>query len=402
IWSKTGEEPWKEPGPRKHMVIAEEMRDKHLLVDDWAWPYLDHDEFPIFQLQFKVISDDSHGATIFELLQPLFEGYNWANSFLFEDGKRSCSKKVLYDESRIEPNEAKKLVSGRHLEVIKCRKNPNEAIHTQDFGAGSMAAKETLQLQKSLHDEQSGITDVVRGNALGSRTTAAEAELVSQNSALVFAGLAKRLDGFLNKIVKALSQACMYYIPQWSRVVINGAIVIRAYRLEGQDLVEDIQPLTDEELDTLSMGEEGEVVRPGVDAWVGIEAALSYMDYNVGQIKREFGIEVEAGSARAEHIAREQRNSMALLQTLLPIYQQIGANEQIYELVRRFVTSFRVKNSDRLIPSPELFQALPIAEPDNTSKGQPEHILGMRNNELGVETGGRQDALGPLSGSGLV
>lgn len=399
IWSKKGKQPWKTVEQRQHIIIAEEMKETPLLVADWAWPFLDEDEFPVARLQAKPIADDDYGTTLFGLLQPLFESYNWASSFLFENGKRACSRKVLYDESRIDSSEAKKLTSGRHLEVIKCRKNPNEAIALQDFGAASPAALETLQLAKTLHDEQSGITDVVRGSPLGDRTTAAEATLVSQNSSIAFAGIAKRLDRFLNQSVKMLAQACLYYIPQWSRVTINGVVMIRSYQIiETGDLVPIILPLPDEE--PIAPGTEGQVMRPGVDAWVGIESALNYMDYSVQQIKREFGIEVEAGSARAEHIAKDQRDAMALLQTLLPIYQQIGANEQIYELIRRFVNSFQVKNADRLIPPPELLKALPIEEPKSGS--QPEHLLGMRNNELGVESGGRSESLGPLSGNGLA
>jgi hypothetical protein len=163
-----------------------------------------------------------------------------------------------------------------------------------------------------------------------------------------------------------------YYVPQWSRKVDGMGGVAEFVYMEPQpasvDPMGNPVPEMPGQWMPMQVGEEelaglaspegrdpGYVIRPGVDSWIGVDHALAWIEYDIEQLKRDFTFSVEVGSARADHSMEEQRTALTLMQSLMPIYQQYGATEQIYELLKFYITSFRVPNSHRFLPPMETF-----------------------------------------------
>ena len=380
IWSKVGTKPWKTVTGRKLIVLTDVIEDV-LLEDEWPWPFLDPDEFPIYMLRLKYLPGQLEGVTIFQLLEPLLKHYNWAASFSLADAKKAVQRKIIVSDRLEDPQ---KLESGKHMEILKSSGDPSQSIHVQDFGDGSNIVYQTLQFCKQMHDDQSGITNIVRGQSPGDRTTAEEARLLNRNSSILFQGVAKKLDDFLNEITHAYILSLLYYVPQWSRIVdMFGNVAVRSYSevpimdpMSGQissqlQAVETpINPAEVKGLPDHSERDPGYIIRPGVDAWVGVDHAIHWMEYDIEQLKRDFSFSVEAGSARAEHAMEEQRNTLTMLQSLGPIYLQFQCFEQYYELVKKFINSFRMRDNHRLIPPMEKFlQGIPPTFKEEPSAG---------------------------------
>ena len=374
IYSKFGDQPWKKIGNRKLIIIAEDMPDEVMLTEGWAWPFLDADQFPLIPLRIKEVDGGFWGVTLFSLLKPLFSHFNWAASFNLADARKAATRKILVSDN---VEEAEKITSGNHLETIKVSGDPKSAIFPIDFGTGSEIVWRTMEFAKQLHDEQSGITDIARGVSPGDRTTAEEARLLDRNSSITFQEIAKQVDTFLGEVARVFVQAMLYYVPQWSRVVNQmGDTIIRSYEIiqlpTGLEVMPQDMPIDPTEAESLpQLVKVNKVVRPGVDKWIGVDHALSWIDMDVDEIKREFAISIEAGSTRASHMVEKQRNTLTLLQTLGPIYQQMGFMEQYHELLKRFINSFPLSDRHRLLPPLETFaQATFVQEPKKEGQGQ--------------------------------
>lgn len=357
VWSKRGPEPWapKKLSGRKLIVICDKL-DEPVLVEEWPWPFLDQDQFPLYMLRIKKVAGELEGITLFELFESLFRHYNWAVTFNLMTAKREAQKKILMNENAIrDKTEQDKVLSGRHLELIKGTGNMEEALHVVDFGNGSDLVYKTAEFSKQVHDEQSGITDVQRGMPIGGRATAEEVRSVKSNGAITFQGIAKVLDQFSNQVIHDFVLAVCYYVPAWSRIVgMDGQLWTKVKDLETGQLIDML--VGTEELE--SIGEfiptPGNIVRAGVDAYLGPEMAYHWPDYEVEQLKRDFSFKVEAGSSRADAMIDEQRNTLAMLTTLGQPYLQMGMVPQYFELVKRFLLSFRPKSVYKLLPPPNI------------------------------------------------
>jgi hypothetical protein len=387
IWSKTGSTPWIKSTGRKLIIICDAMQDDPMLVDEWPWPFLDADEFPIDVLRLDWIPGQFQGVTPFRVAEPLLKQYNWLSSFLQSSIRREVTKKVLYDDTVDDPS---KLTSGKYLELIKVEANDGLDNHVKvlDFtGSGAGDALQALELVKAQHDEQTGVTDIVRGQALGGRTTAEETRTLSRNASMVFQREGKIVDDFVNEVVRKFCMALLYYIPQWSRVVsdtdpLTGVPIVDITGIRHNTLItktwdalagwitvkvddEEASALTDPDIHP-----SGYVARAGTDAWIGDDHAEAWLVYDEEQLRRDFSFRIEAGSSRAEHSVTEQRNTMTMLQVLGPVYQQFGLFEQYYELIRMFILAFRLPDPHRLIPPMEQFVMQASFSPQPTAPGR--------------------------------
>lgn len=385
VWSKKGAEPWRQLEGRKLIVLCKDL-DEPLLIEDWAWPFIDLDRFPVYRLMFNKIPGSDYGVTMYNKLRASIHHYNWAASFSMEDAKKSATGKIFYDRTRI--SDPSKIFNGKHKEGVECTGNPNEVMAKVDLGSGSTVALSTFQLAKQIHDEQSGINDVARGDSLGERTTAEEVRTRSRSSSTVFKLYTDAIDDFLDEVVSDHMAALIYFVPQWDRVVLENTIVQTVFN--GQ-MWEQYPIELDEAAGLASpMGlPDFYVMRPGVNSWIGVNHALAWKDYDIEQLKRDFAFSVQVGSTHADYAIEKQRNVLAAYQTLSPLYMQIGAGEQVYELAKAFVESMMPDDPGRFIPPRELFTNMQsfVSQPGAPGAGQdkatpaeqpPEQTLGMQ------------------------
>lgn len=357
IWSRFGPEPWTPNAitGRKLVIICDKLQEP-VDVAEWPWPFLDPDKFPLYMLSLKKIPGEIEGVTIFELLESLFRHFNWAASFNLADAKRTAQKKILYDKGKVrEQQEQAKFESGKHLELIGAYgPDIQNAAHVMDFGGGSDVVYRTLELSKTLHDDQSGITDTIKGMPTGGRQTAEETRSNNQNASIVFKGIQKVLNRFSNDFIHDFVVAICYFIPAWSRMVGQDGQIWTKQKDEATGQLYDAvcDPVEVQGLGAINPVP-GTIVKPGVDAFLGPERAYHWPEYDTEQLKRDFSFTIEAGSSRADAMLDEQRNTLAMMQTLGPTYQQMGLIPQYFELAKRFIMSFRPKDAYKLLPPPD-------------------------------------------------
>ena len=412
VWSKKGSNPWAKVTGRK-LIVVTDVIETPVLEEEWPWPFLDHDAFPIYPLRINILPRNFFGISLWKKNQAVYQHYNWAASFMMEDARKAAQRKVLVNTNKVKDKE--KLTSGKHMEIIECQGDPKEAIFLQDFGQGSAAVINTFELAKRIHDEQSGINEMARGESPGERVTAEEVRTRQNNSSSVFRGIARQVDKWLTTVMRDFTYAIIYYVPQWSRRVMPDGSVMEASYVPSQQIdpmgspvyVWDYKPIAEEEAVGLpvSIGlDPGFVLRPGVDAWVGVNHALNWMSYDLEQLRRDFAFSIETGSTRTEHSINEQRTALTLMQSLLPIYQQYGCHEEVHALIQFYVNSFRVPNSGRFIPPQEKFLMGPMSyapEPGQTpgkDKANPLQQPAAQGMGLGYGPEGLRGAGNPNAG----
>lgn len=383
IYSKRGAVPWEKQDTRKYVVICDKL-DDFVSVEDWPWPFIAPDKFPIYMLKLKKMYDKHDNPPVFKLLESLFRHFNWTASFNMADTKRACQSKTLVDTSKItEEVEQNKITSGKQREVIKGQKLDNNSIMEVKLGTPSETAYRSAEFAKALHDEQSGITDIIRGEPSGGRQTAEEVRTLKSNAAIVFQGFAKELNRFLNECISDLVLAICYYVPAFSRIS-DGETVWHKELNRQTGVVADV--MTDpNEYGGGGPYSPGKIVRPGVDAYLGPEKAQYWPDYSIEELSRMYTFSIEAGSTRADNMLEEQRNSLAMLQQLAPIYQGAGMIPQLFELIKRFIDSFRPKNASKLYPTmtPMMLQvpSQPSGNVMSMMGARPDKPFGDPNNE---------------------
>lgn len=387
VWSKRGEKPWEKLEGRKLVVVCEELEEP-LLVSDWDWPFIDHDRFPIYRLMFNKIPKDDYGITMFAKLRAPVNQYNWAASFAMESARKTASAKLFYDKSRLA--DPSRLTSGKHMETCETNGPPAEAVHYQELGSSNRVALDSFMMSKQIHDEQSGINEVARGDSLGDRTTAEEVRTRSRGSSTVFKGYSDAIDDFLSEVTRDHVSALVYFVPRWDRIALGGQIVESAF--DGMQWLQN--PIPPEEAANLLSPvalPDFYVVRPGVNAWVGVNHALNWLDYDIEQLKRDFSFTVRVGSTHTDYSNAKKQDTLILWQTLIPFYQTIGpmAGEAMYELTRAFVEANADEDPMRFLPPREAFTAMQsfVSEPAGTeqqgagptpAEQPPEHSLGMQ------------------------
>lgn len=418
IWSKDGETPWKKHDGRKYIVLCKEWLDEPICVEDWPWPFLDHDEFPIKMLRLEWIPGRFEGLVPFQIAKPLLTQHNWLNSYLMAGIRRELTKKVLVNEQTI--TEPDKLTDGQHLATIKVNGEGRvkDAVHVIDFtGSGASNAMQALQLVKAQHDEQTGVTDIARGQSPGNRVTATEARALERNTAAIAQQESKIVDRFYNDVFRTLCMAILYYVPQYSRVVadMGGKAVIKTKSWDdaapagvdeaGQPIYGawvDVQVGLEEasQLPDPALFEPDHILRPGVDAWVGDDHAASWLNYDLDQLRRDFSFTIESGSSRSEYKQMQQRNALTMLQTVGQIAQMYGAHAAYYEMVRYFILSMDLPDPQRFIPDRALFMAGPQFQPqklpgENGDKAAPHEQPGSNSLGYGYSPNGTPEPAGP-------
>ena len=404
-----GEEGEEEEATKKKLLVICEDFDDYLLEAPDPCPYLDEDEIPYPILVLDEMPGELYGSPFWKMLKGLIDAINWLLTFFTTSMKKQATNITLVNKN-IFKGRLSEFTGASNAEALFCDGDPSQATARVDLGKGDLSS---LTAAEGLHDwlaKISGFNEVAQGESTG-RKTAEEARYLQQNTSLVTKGASQSLDAFIEEWLRMLALATIYYIPQFSWVIGPDGQVMTG---QVQDVPQGVDPATgqpvmgkgvvpvpvapemaqevgakawddgsvrmpDTQVETTEpsvdeLGQPvagvpmftheraGEVLRKGVDFFIGQEKAMAWPTGKLEDVKRDLDFSFEAGSTRADFRNDQQQAATMALQVLGPMLQQAGGFEQMYEFMVAITKSLPLSNTDRLImPRAQFIQGMGAA-----------------------------------------
>lgn len=140
----------KKPGGQRKLYYR--LREEAKWLREIDWPYiLDRDDFPYSRLIFNTNYTSIDGFSEQAVIEGLASEVNEMAEFDRRHTRRSAATKVLYDLSRLDENEAMKILSGKDMEAIGVKPGEallKDAVHILNMNSDDSPQKEKYERSK--------------------------------------------------------------------------------------------------------------------------------------------------------------------------------------------------------------------------------------------------------------
>lgn len=368
VYTHVGFDPNEDGESSKLLVFAEDC-DEFLLVEENPSPYIDLDEFPNVILRFDRTAKQFVTVPLWSQLKGPIKALNWTVICAIEVMRRVSCRPIGVDMGKIPDFD--KLSWRKLMNIVPTQGPPADAVSIFNIGQSDDFLLKMFQFLMGVNDEQSGISDIARGQE-GKTKTATESQLLQTNSAISIRGPSRDLDEFMQEAYRKLSLALLYYTPAFNieqnpahnpddptspqfitkAVVVTGQLDPNGMPVMGPDG----QPVMVEQLQIVPAPQATEP-RKGVEYFLGIEQAKDWPQIPFEEIKCELDFSIEAGSARAGKRFEEARIAEQQLASVGTELKSLGFWSEYYELLSRVIHAQGTKDPDLILPPKDKFIA---------------------------------------------
>ena len=362
-----------EANRRVYMMFVKDF-PKVLKVTPWPMDHYDRGEWPILECNFLRLPGDVHGIPWYRVIKENIDIINKALTTAINDTRYGARKIVEAEEGAFADNaeELQKLSNPKNqYEVVKVQHIGG--IKVTEFAGRDKSYLNLIPIIKDLHDEATGVNDIVRGQSGDVQKTKYEAQQLADQTAAALSYLQEAIERFLEEQARLTVGALLYYVEkqsQWTEPdpcalcagsgtpgqvgseafgeqTVLGPAMVPCPRCQGSG----IDP----------HGEKPEIIKRGADFWLEEQDAAAWPDgLSIDEIRAEIIVGIKSGSTRRDYVEREVNTLRNAGQDLVPFYDKLGPQGTPYHraYVEEILTTLGVDEPERFVPDEATLQGI--------------------------------------------